>query len=136
MLTLDRALNAMRHSPLGIWKRLRLAMVYSLRQGAPRNSSVASPMSLDAAGLGVGSAVVTVDGRKVKSAKSLARRLRKVPEGNTVSLQFTPPSGAARSRRSTDRVDRKSRRHDRGHDQNPSPQHEEKCRERRGQEDR
>ena len=63
---------------------------------ASQLSSVASPTSLDAAGLGVGSAVVTVDGRKVKSAKALKKRLRKVPEGNTVSLQFTPPSGAAR----------------------------------------
>ena len=63
---------------------------------ASQLSSVGSPTSLDAAGLGVGSAVVTVDGRKVKSAKALKKRLRKVPEGNTVSLQFTPPSGAAR----------------------------------------
>ena len=38
-------LNAMRYSPLGTWNRLRLAIVYSLRHGAPRNSSAVVPVA-------------------------------------------------------------------------------------------
>ena len=38
-------LNAMRYSPLGTWNRLRVAMVYSVRHGAPRNSSAVVPLA-------------------------------------------------------------------------------------------
>ena len=42
MAGLEERLKAMRHSPLGIWNRFSLAMVYSLRQAAPRKSSASS----------------------------------------------------------------------------------------------
>jgi hypothetical protein len=47
---------------------------------------------IDEAGLGVGSVIVSVDGWSVKDAKHLRRKLKRVPEGNTVSLQFAAGS--------------------------------------------
>lgn len=50
--------------------------------------------SVDEAGLAVGSEIVSVDGWRVKDAKHLRRKLKKVPQGNTVSLQFAVPGGS------------------------------------------
>ena len=49
--------------------------------------------NVDAAGLAVGSEIVSVDGWRVKNARHLRRKLKKVPEGNTVSLRFAVPGG-------------------------------------------
>ena len=54
---------------------------------------------IDDANLGVGSVIVSVDGWRVKHAKHLRRKLKKVPEGNTVSLQFASGSSKRLVRR-------------------------------------
>ena len=49
--------------------------------------------NVEEAGLVVGSEIVSVDGWRVQNAKHLRRKLKKVPEGNTVSLRFAVPGG-------------------------------------------
>jgi hypothetical protein len=75
--------------------------VASFERGALGQQQLSATGSdiVEDAGLAVGSEIVSVDGWRVKNAKHLRRKLKKVPQGNTVSLRFAAPGGAPQSRR-------------------------------------